>query len=259
MGEWATASISYGKGSSITNIKELHFPHSVGLLYSAFTYFLGFTVNSGEYKLMGLAPYGIPGSAEVEQFIKIIREKLVDIKEDGSVWLNQNYFNYSTGLRMVKDSLWKELFGFGRRQPESKIEQHHSNLALAIQQVTEEIVLKMAAEAKKLTNCDYLCMAGGVALNCVANGKLLRSGIFKNIFIQPAAGDAGGTGAARRTAQGKRQPVPPQRGALPGEGAAGGGAVAARAAARADPGCLPQPATARRGRCAERPAGLRPV
>ena len=197
VGEWATASISYGKGSSITNIKELHFPHSVGLLYSAFTYFLGFTVNSGEYKLMGLAPYGIPGSTEVEQYIQIIKEKLVEIKEDGSVWLNQKYFNYSTGLRMVKDSLWKELFGFERREPEGKIEQHHSNLAFAIQQVTEEILLKMAAEAKRVTGSENVCLAGGVALNCVGNGKLLRSKIFEGIFIQPAAGDAGGAvGAA---------------------------------------------------------------
>ena len=197
VGEWATASISYGNGNSITNIKELHFPHSVGLLYSAFTYFLGFTVNSGEYKLMGLAPYGIPGSAEVGQYIQIIKDKLVDIKEDGSVWLNQKYFNYSTGLRMVKDSLWKELFGFERREPEGKIEQRHSNLALAIQQVTEEILLKMAAEAKRVTGSENICLAGGVALNCVGNGKLLKSKIFGRIFVQPAAGDAGGAvGAA---------------------------------------------------------------
>jgi len=197
VGEWATASIGYGNGSSITNIKELQFPHSVGLLYSAFTYFLGFTVNSGEYKLMGLAPYGIPGSKEVEQFIQIIKEKLVELKEDGSVWLNQKYFNYSTGLRMVKDSRWKELFGFGRREPEGKIEQHHSNLAFAIQQVTEEILLKMAAEAKRVTGSENVCLAGGVALNCVGNGKLLKSKIFDGIFIQPAAGDAGGAvGAA---------------------------------------------------------------
>ena len=197
VGEWATASIGYGNGSSITNIKELQFPHSVGLLYSAFTYFLGFTVNSGEYKLMGLAPYGIPGSKEVEQFIQIIKEKLVELKDDGSVWLNQKYFNYSTGLRMVKDSRWKKLFGFGRREPEGKIEQHHSNLAFAIQQVTEEILLKMAAEAKRVTGSENVCLAGGVALNCVGNGKLLKSRIFDRIFIQPAAGDAGGAvGAA---------------------------------------------------------------
>ncbi|MDO8952532.1 MAG: carbamoyltransferase [Draconibacterium sp.] len=197
VGEWATASICYGKENSITNIKELHFPHSVGLLYSAFTYYLGFRVNSGEYKLMGLAPYGIPESDEVKRFIKIIKEKLVEIKEDGSVWLNQEYFNYSTGLRMVKDNRWETLFGFKRREFEGKIEQYHSNLAFAIQQVTEEILLKMAIEAQKVTGSKNLCMAGGVALNCVGNGKLLKSKIFDRIYIQPAAGDAGGAvGAA---------------------------------------------------------------
>ncbi len=197
VGEWATASISYGKGNSISNIKELHFPHSVGLLYSAFTYYLGFRVNSGEYKLMGLAPYGIPESQEVKRFTQIIKDKLVEIKEDGSVWLNQQYFSYSTGLRMVKDSRWEKLFGFKRRDFEGKIEQHHSNLAFAIQQVTEEILLKMAAEAKKITGSKNVCLAGGVALNCVGNGKLLKSGLFDEIFVQPAAGDAGGAiGAA---------------------------------------------------------------
>ena len=197
VGEWATASISLGKGNAITNIKELHFPHSVGLLYSAFTYYLGFTVNSGEYKLMGLAPYGIPGSNEVNYFIQIIKTKLIDLKEDGSVWLNQKYFYYSTGLRMVNEKKWNDLFGFKRRQPEAKIEQHHSNLAYAIQQVTEEIIIKMAFEAKKITGAKNICLAGGVALNCVANGKLLKENLFDDIFIQPAAGDAGGAvGAA---------------------------------------------------------------
>jgi carbamoyltransferase len=197
VGEWATASICFGKGNSITNIKELHFPHSVGLLYSAFTYYLGFRVNSGEYKLMGLAPFGIPENDEVKRFIQIIKEKLVEIKDDGSVWLNQKYFNYSTGLRMVNDKQWEKLFGFKRRDFEGKIEQCHSNLALAIQQVTEEILIKMAAEAKRITGSKNLCLAGGVALNCVGNGKLLKSGLFDEIFIQPAAGDAGGAvGAA---------------------------------------------------------------
>ena len=197
VGEWATASICYGEKNSITNIKELHFPHSLGLLYSAFTYYLGFAVNSGEYKLMGLAPYGIPGSKEVKKFIRIIKEELVEIKNDGSIWLNQKYFNYSTGLRMVKESKWEKLFGFERREPEGKIEQVHSNLAMAIQQVTEEILILMATEAKKITGSKNLCLAGGVALNCVANGKLLRSKMFDEIFIQPAAGDAGGAiGAA---------------------------------------------------------------
>lgn len=197
VGEWSTASISHGEGNSITSLQELHFPHSVGLLYSAFTYYLGFRVNSGEYKLMGLAPYGIPHSDEVNDFLRIICEKLVDVKADGSIWLNQQYFSYSTGLRMVNEKKWEKLFGFKRRNPEEKIEQHHSNLALAIQIITEEIVLKMASEAKKITGSKNLCLAGGVALNCVANGKLLKSGLFEDIYIQPAAGDAGGAvGAA---------------------------------------------------------------
>lgn len=197
VGEWSTASIGLGKGNNITILKELNFPHSVGLLYSAFTYFLGFMVNSGEYKLMGLAPYGHPNSPETDKFEQIIKQHLVDIKEDGSIWLNQDYYNYATGLRMVHDKKWEKLFGFPRRDEEAEIQQHHCNLALAIQRVTEEIVLKMAEEARKLTGSEYLCMAGGVALNCVANGKLQKAKIFKDIFIQPAAGDAGGAvGAA---------------------------------------------------------------
>ncbi len=197
VGEWCTASIAHGENNKISILKELHFPHSVGLLYSAFTYYLGFMVNSGEYKLMGLAPYGNPESDETDHFVELIKSKLIDIKEDGSIWIDQSYFNYSTGLRMVNDKRWKELFGFGRRNPEAELKQNHCNLALAIQIVTEEIVIKMAKEAKRITNADYLCLAGGVALNCVANGKLLRENIFKDIYIQPAAGDAGGSlGAA---------------------------------------------------------------
>ena len=197
VGEWCTASIAAGEGNKITILKEMHFPHSVGLLYSAFTYYLGFTVNSGEYKLMGLAPYGNPHSAETKAFIDIIKTKLVDIKADGSVWLNQAHFHYATGLTMVGDKDWEKLFGFSRRIAETDIEQHHCNLAYAIQNVTEEIVLKMAQEAGRMTGAENLCLAGGVALNCVANGKLLREKIFKNIYIQPAAGDAGGAlGAA---------------------------------------------------------------
>jgi carbamoyltransferase len=200
VGEWATASICHGKGKDITILKELKFPHSLGLLYSAFTYFLGFKVNSGEYKLMGLAPYGVPDSPQVAEFVRIIKENLVDIKEDGSIWLNQEYFNYATGLRMVHEDKWEKLFGFKARRPESELEAHHCNLGLAIQFVTEEVVVKMAQEAKRLTGADYLCMAGGVALNCVANGKLYNTRIFKNVFIQPAAGDAGGAlGAAQAT------------------------------------------------------------
>lgn len=192
VGEWATASICHGKGKDMKILKELTFPHSLGLLYSAFTYFLGFKVNSGEYKLMGLAPYGNPNSAQTQDFIRIIKETLIDIKEDGSIWLNQEYFNYATGLRMVQDKKWEKLFGFPRRDSETDMDQQHCNLGLAIQKITEEVVIKMAREAKRLTGARYLCMAGGVALNCVANGKLLKEKIFDDIFIQPAAGDAGG-------------------------------------------------------------------
>jgi carbamoyltransferase len=198
VGEWATASICHGKGNKITMMKEMRFPHSVGLLYSAFTYYLGFRVNSGEYKLMGLAPYGNPGAKQTSEFISLIKKHIVSIKDDGSIWLNQDYFNYATGLKMVKEKKWEKLFGFPVVKPDGKIEQKHCNLAFAIQNVTEEIVLKMAKEAKNITGADYLCMAGGVALNCVANGKLLKENIFKDIFIQPAAGDAGGAlGAAQ--------------------------------------------------------------
>jgi carbamoyltransferase len=197
VGEWCTASIGLGKGEKIELVREMEFPHSVGLLYSAFTYYLGFTVNSGEYKLMGLAPYGNEHADQTQEFIRKIKSELVDIKEDGSIWLNQKYFNYATGLRMVHDRKWKELFGVARREGESELEQVHCNLAIAIQKVTEEIVILMAKEAKRQTNSDYLCMAGGVALNCVANGKLLEENIFKEIYIQAASGDAGGAlGAA---------------------------------------------------------------
>lgn len=192
VGEWATASICHGKGKDITILKELKFPHSLGLLYSAFTYFLGFRVNSGEYKLMGLAPYGVQGSEEVKRYVDIIKNHLVDIKEDGSIWLNQQYFNYATGLRMVHEDKWEKLFGFKVRRPEAELQAHHCNLGLAIQEVTEEAVIRMAQEARKLTQSENLCMAGGVALNCVANGKVYNTGIFKDVFIQPAAGDAGG-------------------------------------------------------------------
>jgi carbamoyltransferase len=198
VGEWATASICHGKGKDITILKELRFPHSLGLLYSAFTYFLGFKVNSGEYKLMGLAPYGVSDSPDIKKYIDIIKNNLIDIKSDGSLWLNQDYFNYATGLRMVHEDKWQKLFGFPSRKPEAELEQHHCNLGLAIQEITEEVVILMAKEAKRLTNSDYLCMAGGVALNCVANGKVLNTKIFKDVFIQPAAGDAGGAlGAAQ--------------------------------------------------------------
>ncbi|MFA5181866.1 MAG: carbamoyltransferase [Syntrophales bacterium] len=197
VGEWATASIGHGRGNDITLLKEMRFPHSVGLLYSAFTHYLGFRVNSGEYKLMGLAPYGDPASEQVRLYKQAILTHLVDVKEDGSIWLDQNYFDYTTGLSMVKDDKWETLFGFPRRTAEAAIEQRHGNLAFAIQQVTEEIVAKMARTAKNLTGAKTLCLSGGVALNCVANGKLLRGGDFDDIWIQSAAGDAGGAlGAA---------------------------------------------------------------
>ncbi len=197
VGEWATASICHGTGKDIKILRELRFPHSLGLLYSAFTYFLGFRVNSGEYKLMGLAPYGNPQSPDIEKYIKTIQTELTDIKPDGSLWLNQRYFDYATGLRMVREKDWEKLFGFPKRQPEDPLEDHHCNLGLAIQRVTEDVVLRMAQEAQRLTGSQNLCLAGGVALNCVANGKIQQSGIFKNVFIQPAAGDAGGSlGAA---------------------------------------------------------------
>lgn len=197
VGEWATASICHGKSNSITILRELSYPHSLGLLYSAFTYYLGFKVNSGEYKLMGLAPYGDLNSGKVDTYIDIIKTHLVDIKEDGSLWLNQEYFDYATGLAMTSSSKWETIFGFARRAEEAELLTEHCDLALAIQKVTEEVVLNMAKEAKRLTGANSICLAGGVALNCVVNGKLRKSGIFENIWIQPAAGDAGGAlGAA---------------------------------------------------------------
>jgi carbamoyltransferase len=175
----------------------MRFPNSVGLLYSCFTYFLGFKVNSGEYKLMGLAPYGNFESDECKLFIRTIKENLVSINADGSIILNLDYFNYHIGLSMIHVDKWEAIFGISKLNEGDKIKQCHCNLALAIQHVTEEIVIKMAIETRKITNCDYLCLSGGVALNCVANGKLLASNIFKDIYIQPASGDAGGAiGAA---------------------------------------------------------------
>ncbi|MCD4745849.1 MAG: carbamoyltransferase [Bacteroidales bacterium] len=197
VGEWATSTICHGKGNRIKILKELDFPHSIGLLYSAFTYYTGFKVNSGEYKLMGLAPYGNPDSVQVKEYKEKILNELVDVREDGSILLNMKYFDFATGLKMSNDKKWKELFGIPARTEESKLTQNYMNMALAIQQVTEEIVIKLAQTAKELTNSKYLVMAGGVALNSVANGKLLATGIFDDIWIQPAAGDAGGAlGAA---------------------------------------------------------------
>ena len=198
VGEWATTTIGHGKGNSITMLRELHFPHSLGLLYSAFTAYCGFKVNSGEYKLMGLAPYGNPESEKVREHKAAIYEHLVDVREDGSFLLNMDYFEYATGLRMYVAPRWERLFGVPARPPESEgLEQEYMDIALAIQQVTEELVLRLAKTALDITGCRNLCMAGGVALNCVANGKLLESGMLEGLWVQPASGDAGGAlGAA---------------------------------------------------------------
>lgn len=198
VGEWTTLSMAHGKGNEITLLRENHFPHSLGLLYSAFTYYCGFRVNSGEYKLMGLAPYGDPDSTQTKTFKSLIYDQLIDVREDGSFLLNMKYFDFATGLRMCNHRKWELLFGLTKREEESEeFSQDYMNLALAIQQVTEEIVLKIAKTAQSLTKSKNLVLAGGVALNCVANGKLQQSGLFKQIWIQPAAGDAGGAlGAA---------------------------------------------------------------
>ncbi|MDD3154898.1 MAG: carbamoyltransferase [Victivallaceae bacterium] len=190
VGEWSTTSLGYGKGNKIQLLREIPFPHSLGLLYSAFTYFTGFRVNSGEYKLMGLAPYG------TAKYSDLIREKLVKIYDDGSFQLDLSYFNYCQGLTMTNGK-FAALFGGAPRAPESEITQREMDLAASIQEVTEEIILKMAKHARETTGCPRLCMAGGVALNCSANGKLYRSGLFDEIWVQPASGDAGGAlGAA---------------------------------------------------------------
>ena len=190
VGEWATASIGVGRENRIELLKELHFPHSLGLLFSAFTYFCGFKVNSGEYKLMGLAPYGQP------VYTDLIRKHLVRIFEDGSIWMDQSYYNYAGGLTMTSKK-FDQLFGGPPRRRESPITQREMDLAASIQVVTEEIMLKMARHAHQLTGMKHLCLAGGVALNCVGNGRLLREGPFKDIWVQPASGDAGGAlGAA---------------------------------------------------------------
>ena len=197
VGEWETVTISEADNSGIRQIKSIRFPHSIGLLYSSFTYFLGFKVNSGEYKLMGLAPYGNDRSDNYKNFVSIIEDKLVRYKDDGSFILNQEHFNYETGLRMIKDEVWEDLFGIKKRNADTEILQIHCDLALAIQRVTENLILNLAKEVKRISNNSNLCLAGGVALNCVANGKIQALGIFENIFIQPAAGDAGGAlGAA---------------------------------------------------------------
>ncbi|MDD2735829.1 MAG: carbamoyltransferase [Desulfuromonadaceae bacterium] len=190
VGEWATTSVAVGRGKDIEVLKEIHFPHSLGLLYSAFTYYTGFKVNSGEYKLMGLAPYGLP------RYAGTIREHLIDVKPDGSFRLNMDYFDYCTGFTMTNDK-FNGLFGGAPRKADEPISARHMDLAVSIQAVTEEVILRMTRNIASETGQKNLCLAGGVALNCVANGKVLRDGAFENIWIQPASGDAGGAlGAA---------------------------------------------------------------
>ena len=185
VGEWVTTSIGYGDNNKINFLKEIHFPHSLGLLYSAFTYFSGFKVNSGEYKLMGLAPYGKP------IYKKLIKKEIIDIKEDGSFKLNMKYFNYTVGLTMT-NSKFDNLFKRKPRKPDSNITQFEMDLAKSIQEVIEEVILKLVKTTKKITNSDNLVLAGGVALNCVANSKIIKQNKFRNVWVQPASGDAGG-------------------------------------------------------------------
>jgi carbamoyltransferase len=190
VGEWATTSVSVGRGNTLEPKREIRFPHSIGLLYSAFTYYTGFKVNSGEYKVMGLAPYGEP------RYAKLILDNIVDVKEDGSFWLDQSYFNYATGLTMTSRK-FHDLFGGPPRDPETRLTQREMDLAASVQKATEEVMLRMARNLAATYRIPNLCLAGGVALNCVANGKVLRDGAFERIWIQPAAGDAGGAlGAA---------------------------------------------------------------
>ena len=203
VGEWATASFGVGRGNDIEILKEIHWPDSLGLLYSAFTYYTGFKVNSGEYKVMGLAPYGEP------KYVDLIYRELIDLQEDGSFTLNQKYFNYLTGLTMTNGA-FDELFGGPPREPETKLTQREMDLARSVQVVCEEIMLRMARTVHRETGLDRLCLAGGVALNCVGNGRLLREGPFKELWIQPAAGDAGGAlGVAQLAWHRHVQPAPP--------------------------------------------------
>ena len=185
VGEWATTSIAHGIQNKIRFLKEINFPHSLGLLYSAITYFTGFKVNSGEYKVMGLAPYGEP------KYVNLMKKNVIDIKDDGSFRLNMSFFNFTTGLTMTNKKMNK-LLKHQPRRPETEITQFEMDLARSVQDITEEIIIKLARTAKKITNSDNLVLAGGCALNCVANGKLQKEKIFKNIWIQPAAGDSGG-------------------------------------------------------------------
>src|SRR5207253_6614203 len=190
VGEWATTSLAFGAGRQLETVREIHFPHSLGLLYSAFTYYTGFKVNSGEYKVMGLAPYGRP------RYVPLILERLLDLKSDGTFRFNQEYFDYCTGLTMTNER-FHALFGGPPRQPDELLTQRHMDLAASIQAVLDEVVLRLTSSVAVETGARNLCLAGGVALNCVTNGKVLRDGRFSSIWIQPAAGDAGGAlGAA---------------------------------------------------------------
>ena len=223
VGEWATTTIGQGRGSEITLLQELRFPHSLGLLYSAFTFYCGFRINSGEYKLMGLAPYGQP------TFVEAIRREVIDLKPDGSFWLNLDYFDFLRGTTMTNER-FHQLFGGPPRSPDSPIEERHADVARSIQVVTEEIMLRLARHARSVTGLPRLCMAGGVALNCVANGRILKEGIFDRLWIQPAASDAGGAlgaallawhsrwGKADTASQRRDQPNDAMQGALLGPG-----------------------------------------
>jgi len=214
VGEWATTSMAIGRGNRLDMLKEMHFPHSLGLLYSAFTYYTGFKVNSGEYKVMGLAPYGEP------KYVQVILDNLIDLKEDGSFRLDLDYFDYCTGLQMTNDR-FAALFGRPVRRPDQWMDSFHMDIAASIQRVTEEIVLRLTRAAARETGFENLCLAGGVALNCVANGKVLRDGAFKRVWVQPAAGDAGGAiGAALSAYHGYADQPRVLNGAL--DGMAGG-------------------------------------
>nr|MBI1232023.1 hypothetical protein [Cytophagales bacterium] len=197
VGEWGTVTISHAKTNRISILREQHFPHSIGLFYSAITYYAGFRVNSGEYKVMGLAPYASADSPSVKVMVEKLKLNVIDIKDDGSILLNMKFFKFATGLTMTHDRRWEGLFGFPRRAFDSNLEETHINMARAGQEILEEVVLKLATTAKKMTGADYLCLAGGVALNCVANAKIRAAHLFSDIWVQPAAGDAGGAlGAA---------------------------------------------------------------
>jgi carbamoyltransferase len=235
VGEWTTTSLAHGRGNGISTLRELHFPHSLGLLYSAFTAYCGFKVNSGEYKLMGLAPYGRRQGGRVRAYEDAIRRNLVDVRDDGSFFLNMDFFAYAVGFRMYDEKRWQRLFGIPPRTPEADaVEQEYMDMALAVQNVTEDIVLRIARTAGRLTGSRRLCLAGGVALNCVANGKLWESGLFDDIWVQPASGDAGGAlGAAlARLYIGLGRPRFPHA----ANGGAGGPCPARTRADRSEPG-----------------------